>query len=193
MGHPFEKVAPCPIRPVAQGETGEAGVWKRRIIDVIGNWIRPTDVKQKSITPSRAGGLSGEPPKAVIKDYGIRIGTSWWGELEFQLIQLLIRCLLILDVVADNLLVPSNRGNEISSGPELVPKKIAYLSFHVLRDPYRAFPFEKPDHRCHWMFRWDRYQDVDMIRSQVPFLNLAFLAASKIVEYSSQVLPYVPK
>ena len=34
---------------------------------------------------------------------------------------------------------------------------------------------------------------MDMIGPQVPFLNLAFLAASKIVEYSSQVLPNMPK
>ena len=34
---------------------------------------------------------------------------------------------------------------------------------------------------------------MDMIRPQVPFLNLAFLAASKIVEYSSQVPPDMPK
>jgi hypothetical protein len=37
------------------------------------------------------------------------------------------------------------RINNAATTPELVPKKIAYLSFHVLRDPYRAFPFEKPD------------------------------------------------
>ena len=39
------------------------------------------------------------------------------------------------------------------------------------------------------MFRWDGYQNVNMIRPQVPLVNLAFLAASKIVEYSAQVLP----
>jgi hypothetical protein len=32
-----------------------------------------------------------------------------------------------------------------------------------------------------------------MIGPQVSFLNLAFLAPSKIVEYGSQVLPEVPK
>jgi hypothetical protein len=32
-----------------------------------------------------------------------------------------------------------------------------------------------------------------MIRSQVSFLNLAFLAPSKFVEYGSQVLPELPK
>ena len=42
--------------------------------------------------------------------------------------------------------------------PELVPEKIACLPFHVLRNPNRAFPFQKPDHRCHRMFRWYGYQ-----------------------------------
>src|SRR5882724_801480 len=45
MGHLFAKVAPCPVRPVAQGQTGEAAAWRSRIIDAIRNWMRPTDVK----------------------------------------------------------------------------------------------------------------------------------------------------
>ena len=65
-------------------------------------------------------------------------------ELQLQLIQLLVRDLLIFDVSADRLLVPPDGRNEVAPRPEFVAKKIAELAFHILRNPDRAFPFRYP-------------------------------------------------
>jgi hypothetical protein len=54
-------------------------------------------------------------------------------------------------------------------------------------------PLQISDHLCHRVLWWDRYQDVNVIRHQVPFLNLAFLAPCEFVEYGSQVLPNLPE
>jgi hypothetical protein len=52
---------------------------------------------------------------------------------------------------------------------------------------------EVSDHLSNRMFGWDRYQNVNMIRHQVPFLNLAFLAPGRFAEYSSKVPPDMSK
>ena len=73
-----------------------------------------------------------------MKDSGTRDGTLSGRELQLQLIQLLVRDLLIFDVGADRLLVPPDGRNEVAPRPEFVAKKIAQLAFHVLRNPNRA-------------------------------------------------------
>jgi len=50
-----------------------------------------------------------------------------------------------------------------------------------------------PNHLSDRTFGWDRYQDVNMIRHQVPFLNLAFLAPGQFAQYNSKVPPDVSK
>ena len=67
-------------------------------------------------------------------------------ELQLQLIQLLVRDLLIFDVSADRLLIPPDGRNEVPPRPEFVIQKIAQLAFHILRNPDRAFPLQIPDH-----------------------------------------------
>jgi len=45
-GTPVCKSGTVTNRPVGQGQTGESGPWRSRIIDVIGNWMRPSNAKQ---------------------------------------------------------------------------------------------------------------------------------------------------
>ena len=59
--------------------------------------------------PQQSWGFEGEPPEAVMKDSGTRDWTLWGRELHLQLIQLLVRHLLVLDIGADHLLVPPAR------------------------------------------------------------------------------------
>jgi hypothetical protein len=59
--------------------------------------------------PQQSWGFDGEPPKAVMKDSGTRDWTSWGFELQVQLVHLLIRHFLVLDISAYHLLVPPNR------------------------------------------------------------------------------------
>ena len=44
-----------------------------------------------------------------MKDLGTRDWTLWGGELQLQLVQLLVRYLLVLDIGTDHLLAPPGR------------------------------------------------------------------------------------
>jgi hypothetical protein len=63
---------------------------------------------QAANNPQQSWGFEWEPPEAVIKDSGTRAGTSRGCKLQLQLIQPLVRDLLVLDVRADHLLIPSD-------------------------------------------------------------------------------------
>ncbi len=75
-----------------------------------------------------------------------------------KLIHLAILKLLVPDVSADRLLVPAHRRDEIPAGPEFVPGEVLRLSLDILRDPNRAFPFDKNRSP-----RQPSISDVDMI------------------------------
>jgi hypothetical protein len=55
------------------------------------------------------------------------------------------------------------------------------------------FPFRYPITSATEYFGGIENQHMHMVGQQVPFLNLAFLAPSKLMEYSAQVLPDLPK
>jgi hypothetical protein len=57
---------------------------------------------KNSIAPAELG-FDGEPPKTVMKDSGTREWTLWRGQLQLQLVQLLVRHLLVLDMGTDHL------------------------------------------------------------------------------------------
>ena len=59
--------------------------------------------------PQQSWGFDGEPPEAVMKDSGTREGTLRRAELQLQLIELLIRHFLVLDVGPDRFLVTPDR------------------------------------------------------------------------------------
>ena len=61
-----------------------------------------------------------------------------------QLIQLLVRDLLISDVNADRLLVPPDGRNEVTPRPEFVAKKIASLRSTFCAIQIELFPFRYP-------------------------------------------------
>jgi hypothetical protein len=59
--------------------------------------------------PQQSWGFDGEPPEAVMKDSGTRDWTLRGTELQLQLVQLLIRHFLVLDVGSDHRLVAPDR------------------------------------------------------------------------------------
>ena len=80
-----------------------------------------------------------------------------------KLIHLAILKLLVPDVSADRLLVPTHRRDEIPARPEFVPGEVLRLSLDILRDPNRALALDEAYYLGNRVFRRDRDQHVDMI------------------------------
>ena len=51
----------------------------------------------------------------------------------------------------------------------------------------RTLPFEKPDHRCHWVFWGNGDAHMHMVRHQMTLDNLAFLLPGQRVEDRTQL------
>src|ERR1700758_968392 len=111
-----------------------------------------------------------------------RLIGFWAAEiLQLELIQLPIGQFLVSDIGPDHLLVPTDGRDKVSASPEFVAQKIPHLAFDILRDPYRTLPFHVSDDLCHRIFRRYRYQHMDVIRHQMPFLDPALLPSRQIV------------
>jgi hypothetical protein len=89
-----------------------------------------------------------------------------------QLIQLLVRDLLIFDASADRLLIPPDGRNEITPRPEFVPKKSAQLAEY-----FGGIDISM----CTWS------------GIRCPSSILHSLRWAKLAEYSAQVPPDLPK
>jgi hypothetical protein len=98
-----------------------------------------------------------------------------------------IRMLLFADVLADLLKFKPNRGNGIAAGPEMLAREIPLLAAQP-GNGYGAFPFQKPDHRCNRVLRWNRDTDVHMIWQKMPFDNLALFLPGQRVENLPQLM-----
>src|ERR1700758_1608591 len=121
-----------------------------------------------------------------------RLIGFWAAEiLQLELIQLPIGQFLVSDIGPDHLLVPTDGRDKVSASPEFVAQKIPHLAFDILRDPYRTLPFHVSDDLCHRIFRRYRYQHMDVIRHQMPFLDPALLPSRQIVKHLTQMTLYL--
>ena len=100
---------------------------------------------------------------------------------------------LISDISPDHLLIESNRGHKVSSGPEIFACEILGLSGKSSRYRYRTLPFDIANHIRYRVLR--RYADADMhmIQHQMPFHNLTFLLCLQLAQYLSKMLADRPK
>src|SRR5882672_300855 len=106
---------------------------------------------------------------------------------QIELIQALVFVLLVPDVFTNHRFVASDGGDEIPSGPEVLPNEIALPLAVYPCQMNRALPFHKSDHLRYSVLRWDREHHVHMIQHQMPFLDPAFLALGQSTEYFSQM------
>ena len=106
---------------------------------------------------------------------------------QIHLFQAPIFLLLPLDVVPYHLGVPSNRGYEVPSRPEVLTYEVAFsLSVHASQMD-RAFALDEPDHLRHGVFRRDRDQHVHVIGQKMAFLDPTFLLLSQLSEHFSEM------
>src|ERR1700758_4753731 len=121
-----------------------------------------------------------------------RLIGFWAAEiLQLELIQLPIGQFLVSDIGPDHLLVPTDGPGKGFASPRILAQKIPHLSVGILRDPYRTLPFHVSDDLCHRIFRRYRYQHMDVIRHQMPFLDPALLPSRQIVKHLTQMTLYL--
>jgi hypothetical protein len=64
-----------------------------------------------------------------------------------------------------------------------VANEILLLAGYVLCHPDRALAFQEPHNACHRKLRGDRDKHMNVIRHQMPFLDLAVLLGGKAMKH----------
>src|SRR4029077_3972463 len=106
---------------------------------------------------------------------------------EVQLIQSLVFLLLVLDVVADDRLVPPDRRNEISPSPKVLPYE---ASVTLAIDPSqmdRALALDVPHDLTDRVLGRNRQHHVNVVGQQMPLFDPALSMFRKLAEHLPQV------
>ena len=109
-----------------------------------------------------------------------------------QLVQALVLRFLVPDVLADNLLVSSHRGNEVAARPEMLAYEIALSLAKRAGDMDRALPLEVSNGLRHRVLGRDRNQDVHVVGHEMPLLDAALLLLRKLSEHGTKVASQGP-
>ena len=107
---------------------------------------------------------------------------------KIQLVQTFIFFFLPADILSYHFHVPAHSRDIITSSPKFWPNKIAPLLSVNSGQMYRALLIDISNYLRYWIFRWDRYHHLNVVRHQMTFFNTAFLLRCKLVEYFTQVL-----
>ena len=103
------------------------------------------------------------------------------------MIEALILLLLVPNILTDDRLVPTDRRNEVTPRPEMLPHTMALpLAVHT-RYRHCTFPFAVTDHGRHRVLRRNRDQDVHMVDHLMPFFDPALLLPGQLSEHLTQV------
>ena len=97
-----------------------------------------------------------------------------------------IRIFRLADVLANLLQLEPDGGHRVSTGPEMLSRKVPLLA---TQSGYSngTLPFEKPDHRSPRVLGGNRDTHMHMVRHQVPLQNLALFLPGQSVEDFSQL------
>jgi hypothetical protein len=105
------------------------------------------------------------------------------------LIEPCILLLLSADVLSDHRFVSTYGRNEVPSGPEVLPYKIALPLAVDSGQMDCALALDVPHHLGHCLFGRDRDHHVDVVGHQMPFLDSALLLQRQFAKYFSEMLP----
>ena len=95
---------------------------------------------------------------------------------------------LISDVSSDHLLIESNRGHKVTSGPKILTCEIPGLPGKSSCYRNRTLPFNI-DNRIRYRLFWQNADaNMHVIRHQMPFHNLAFLLCRQLAQYPAKML-----
>ena len=107
---------------------------------------------------------------------------------KFHLLQSLVHFLLVADVLANYCLIATDRRNEISSGPEMLPDEISLPLAVRPCQVNRTLSFDLSNYLRYRILRRNRQHHVHMIRHQMPLLNPAFLLLRQFLEHFPKML-----
>ena len=138
---------------------------QRAIIFRSGN-VQTSDPRQSRGLDEQCRRTGGQPSESAFA-----VGAVLFTDLPFYL-----------------LLVETNGRDRRSACPELFPCGL----YPAIWQSQSRFAFEKPDHRRHRIFRWDRHAQMNVIGHQMTFQNLVFSVDHEIVKYH-ELLPQSQK
>ncbi len=107
---------------------------------------------------------------------------------EVQLIQSLVLFLLVLDVVADDRLVPPDCRNEISPGAKVLPDEPSVALAISSSQMDRALALDIPHDLTDRVLGRNRQHHVNVVRQQMPLFDPAFSVFRKLAEHLPQML-----
>jgi hypothetical protein len=111
---------------------------------------------------------------------------------KIQLIQALVFRFLLADILPNYVFIPSHRGHEEASRPEMLSRGITTVLAIVPGQMDRALPFDVTNHLGHGVFGRYRNQHMHVVRLQVSFENLALLLGGKPPENFAKMFPQLP-
>src|SRR5947208_11481411 len=91
-------------------------------------------------------------------------------------------------VLPDRRLVPSDGGDEVSPGPEVLSYEVAPALTMDPSQMNRALALDVSDDLRHRIFWWDRDHHVDVIDQQMPLLDPTFFLPGQLLEHFAEVL-----
>ena len=103
-----------------------------------------------------------------------------------------IRVLLLADVLANLLQFKPDRRNRIAPGPEMLAREIPLFTAQP-GNGNRTLPFEKPDHRSHWMLGRNGDAHVHMVWHQMSLQNLTFFLPCQRMKDLPQMTARLPE
>src|SRR5437870_9573505 len=103
-----------------------------------------------------------------------------------------IRRFLLADVCSDLLQFEPDGRYCVTTSPEMLAREVAFLAVQA-SDGNRALPFEKSNHRCHWVLGGNGDAHMHMVRHQMALDNLTFLLPGQRVEDPTQLPACLPE
>src|SRR5271166_2876459 len=107
---------------------------------------------------------------------------------EVQLIESPVLFLLVLDVVADDRLVPSDCRNEISSGPKVLSNETSVALAINPCQMDRALALDVSHDLTDRVLGWNRQHHVNVVGQQMPLLDPALSVFRQLAEHLAQML-----
>ncbi len=95
---------------------------------------------------------------------------------------------LLLDVLPDGLLVPSNRGDEVASGPEALTGKVLLPAKKGPRNVDGALSFHVADHLSNSILGRDGDEHMYVIHHEMALHHIALLLFGQLSEHLPQLL-----
>lgn len=89
---------------------------------------------------------------------------------------------------ADQFLICASRQHKVAAHPKVHPLIVLPLPNILAGYVDGAFPPDEPDHLRNGVFRWNRYQHVNMIGPHVPFRYLALILNGQVTQHLAKVL-----